>query len=331
MGAPISLDAIASLPPDPGATFAVRGLLTTSVDGSSFDALGQWDGLSPGAWWQGGLLDVEAGGLVIVQRHPEQHEYVFARSGAEGPGCAAAGVASPCFVPRIAALAHERLRLRSELAATLSGNIEVVGPMGSSFSGAVGHGIVGKPAIVVAVVVVAVSAGGAFILMKRRAKGLLGRVRTAARHALRVLGRDPSLAALRAPIRAMIARATELDAARRACVRKVAKLDRNALERQRDGYARAPEHRDVLAWINAECAEAALLEGDLAAAIAGLERIENALRVIALRARHHRGTLVRADRDDPVDDAAAELAWRDEARADLERLERAIDRQLPMP
>ena len=74
-----------------------------------------------------------------------------------------------------------------------------------------------------------------------------------------------------------------------------------------------------MTWLAAEHAEAARLEADLAASTVGLERIESALRVLAMRARAHRGVSARARRADPVDAVAVELELREEGLAEAER------------
>jgi hypothetical protein len=96
-------------------------------------------------------------------------------------------------------------------------------------------------------------------------------------------------------------------------------MDRTALERRREACARSssPEAGEALTWLTAECAEAARLESDLASSVVGLERIESALRVVALRTREHRGTRARIAKNDPVDALALELELREEARAEV--------------
>ncbi len=119
----------------------------------------------------------------------------------------------------------------------------------------------------------------------------------------------------------MLARACDLDRARVACERRLARIDRAALDRKRDAFARsgAPEAAEALAWLTAEQAEAERLASDLSSSVVGLQRIESALRVVTLRVREHRGTRARIARHDPVDAAAAELALRDEASAEADR------------
>ena len=315
----LPLDRATSLALDPGAQVVVRGLVTTSVDGSSFDPAMQWDGLSPGASRPGGLFDLPSGGLRIVEQHAERHEYVLASTGSVGPSCAAVGVASPCLVPRLASLAHERLRTQGELAATLHGGVEVEGVIAAPVPG-VAPETVGK-AVVVGVLMVAV--GFSLLLvrwLRRRSQSALGRVRAASRVALRAIRGDTSLDRLRSEVRSMLTRAHELDEARRACARRLSHIDRGALDRKRDAYARSssPEAAETLAWLTAEQAEAERLESDLSSSVLGLQRIESALRVVTLRVREDRGTRARIAHHDPVDAAADELHLRDEARREAD-------------
>jgi len=317
MATALPLDRVTSLLLDSGAHVAVRGLATTSLDGSSFDAAVQWDALSPGASRAGGLFDFAAGGLRLVEQHPERHEYVLAATGAVGPACAAAGAESPCLVPRLAELAHERLRTREELATTLSGEVQVEGAIAGAPAAGVGVGV----AVAVAVgVAVGVAIAVAVVRARRAAHVELRRVRATAREAMRAMRGDPTFDRVREHVRAMLARAFELDRARCACARKLAVLDRGALERKREACARsaAPEAGEALSWLTAECAEAARLESDLASSVIGLQRIESALRVFALRLREYRGTRARMTRADPVDAAASELEIRDDSLTEAE-------------
>jgi hypothetical protein len=320
MATPLPLDRVTALAMDRGGQVVVHGLVTTSVDGSAFDAVMQWDGLAAGASRPGGLFDLAAGALRVAEQHPERHEYVLAATGGAGPACQAAGVPSPCLVPRLASLAHERLKTQGELAATLHGGVEL-------------EGVIAAPVPVVApetfhaaeVAATAVLLVGAALLvvrwLRRRSQTALGRVRGAARVALRAIRGDASLDRLRGEVGAMLARARELDAARRACALRLARIDRGALDRKRDAYARSssPEAAETLTWLTAEVAEAERLESDLASSVLGLQRIESALRVVTLRVREDRGTRARVARHDPVDAAAAELQIRDEARHEADR------------
>jgi hypothetical protein len=317
MATPLPLDRVTALALDPGARVVLHGLVTTSVDGSSFDVAMQWDGLSPGAARPGGLFDLASGGLRVVEQHPERHEYTLASTGSAGPACAAAGVESPCLVPRMASLAHERLKTQGELAATLHGGVELEGVIVPPVAPAVVRGL--TLAGIATVVFVAAALGLAWL--RRRSRSALGQVRAAGRVALRSLRGDTSLDRLRAEVRSMLARARELDEARRACASRLARIDRPALDRKRDAYARSgsPEAAETLAWLTAEQAEAERLASDLSSSVLGLQRIESALRVVTLRVREERGTRARIARNDPVDAAAAELHLRDEAQREADR------------
>jgi hypothetical protein len=323
MATPLPLDRVTALALDPGAQVVVHGLVTTSIDGSAFDPVMQWDGMAGAAAAPrpGGLFDLAAGGLRLVEQHPERHEYVLAATGTPGPACAAAGATSPCLVPRLAALAHERLRTGTELAATLTGDVELDGAIAPPPPPVVTDGqarALGAGGVLVAL---AIAAWLVLAWVRRRARTEMGRVSSAARVALRALRRDPTLDPVRRQVRAMVDRASSLESARRACLRRLAGIDRAALERKRDAHARsnAPEAADALAWLTAECAEAERLESDLASSVLGLQRIESALRVIALRVREHRGMRARVVRADPVDLAAEELRLRDEALHEADR------------
>jgi hypothetical protein len=316
MATALSLDRVTSLALDPGAHVVVQGLVTTSVDGSSFDAVMQWDGLSPGASRTGGLFDLPAGGLRVVEQHAERHQYVLASTGDPGPGCVAAGVESPCFVPRTAALAHERLRTQGELEATLVGAVAVEGVVLPPVAPAIVSGITAAGMLAVA----ALTIGLVLAWVRRHSRSALGRVRAAGRDALRAIRGDTSLDRVRSEVRAMLSRARALDQARIACTRRLSGIDRGALDRKRDAYAcsTAPDAAETLRWLSAEQDEAQRLESDLSASVLGLQRIESALRVVTLRVREDRGTRARVARHDPVDAAASELTLRDEARREAE-------------
>jgi len=297
------LGRVTPLSVDPGARVVLRGTVRTSVDGSVFDALA--------------LFDPAAGGLRLAGQHPDRQEYVLAPTGGPGPACVAAGEPSPCLAPRLAELAHERLRTGAELASTLSGRVELEATAGPAIPPAAlrdaltGAVIVGVVAVVVALLAAA----------RRLARSPMGRVRAAAREATRATRGDATLQRLRGQVSVLLARATQLDVARRACLRRLRRIDRAALAKRVEARARstAPGAADALEWLTAERAEATRLESDVAASLAGLERIESALRVMALRARAHRGVSARTARADPVDTVAAELALRDEGLAEVDR------------
>ena len=266
------------------------------------------------------MFDLAAGGLRLVEQHPDSHEYKLASTGTVGPGCVAAGMDSPCLVPRLAVLAHERLHTASEFAGTLTGGVELDGIVAPPVP-AMAPETVSALSVVAVVVALVTAAWLALVSLRRRARTALGRVRTATRDAIRATSRDPSLEPVRLQVRAMLERATQLDVARRACIAKLARIDRSSLERRREAAARStsPEAAEALTWLTEEQAEAHRLECDLSSSVLGMERIESALRVVTLRAREHRGTRARVERGDPVDVAALELALRDEAMVEVER------------
>jgi hypothetical protein len=321
MGSLVPLDRVTALPLDPGATFAIHGLVRTSLDGSVFDVAWQSDGLSPGHWRTGGLFDLAAGGLRISglrvgPQHPD-HEYTLTSTGPVGPACVAAGLSTPCLVPRTAELAHERLQTVAEFASTLSGGVE----MDPAVVPPIPRETLNEAAVVGAVLAVVGFLTGLVLFARRRARTALGRVRAVAREALRLSRGDLTLEPLGAHVRSLVDRATQLDVARGACLRALQRIDRKALEHRAEACARSnvPEAAEALQWLTAERAEAARLESDLAASVVGLERIESALRVVVLRARESRFVQARAPKADPVDDVARELELREEGLAEAAR------------
>ncbi len=154
-------------------------------------------------------------------------------------------------------------------------------------------------------------------LTRRMARSALGRVRIAARQALRATAGDATLERVRESIRALVARAVEHDRVRRACLRRMRRIDRTALDDRVDACARSsvPEAAGALACLTSERAEAVRLESDCAASVMELERIESALRVVALRARVRHGQPATSD---PVEALVAELDLRDQAFAEVD-------------
>jgi hypothetical protein len=304
MGAPVPLDRVTTLALDPGADVIVAGVVRTSTDGSTFDAPA--------------MFDLDGGGLHLVAAR-EGHAFVLGATGHPGTGCATAGVASPCLVPRVAELAHERLETRGELAATLTGGIEI-------------ESVVVPPPPPAPDPTPAIAVGGAIAfaltalwlvvaLLRQRARSAIGRVRSAARQALGATRGDATLERVREEILAMVARARDLDEARRACKKRLSGIDRAALDRKREAHARiaSPDAADALAWLTAEQAEVERLESDHASSLLGLARLESALRVVTMRVREHRGTRARVELHDPADEVAVELRIRDETHAEVDR------------
>jgi len=304
----LPLDRVTALSMDPGAVVGLSGRVTASLDGSSFDAAS--------------LFDFGAGGLRVVDTDPAHFAYVLAPTGQDAPACAAVG-GLPCLVPRLDTLAHQRLHTAAELASTLSGSIELEShPKPSS-----------APAILGALALVALClaaglgiAWTALALSRRAARTAMGRIRLAARRALRATREDATLEAARTHIRALVDRARHLDALRRSCARKLARIDRGALERRADACERAivPVAAAALASFAAERAAAVQLESDHGSAVVELERIESTLRTAALRvggAAVPRGVRLgpgAAAYADPVEALVAELDLRDEAIAEAD-------------
>jgi hypothetical protein len=292
----VPLDRVTALVIEPGGRFELHGLMTAGLDGATFDAAR--------------LFDFGAGGLRLVDT-PGAHVYQVEATGETAAACASLGVPSPCLVPRLNEIAQERLATVAELAPTLSGHIELeshAAPAAAAsaiLGTALGVGVVLAAAVFVAIAV-----------SRRMGRSALGRVLRAARRARRAARGDGTLAAMRKPIRALVDRARHVDAARRACARKLARIDRAALERRVDALLRssAKNGAAALAIVHAERAEVTRLEGEHAAAVVELERIESALRVATLRA----GTLSLAVRVDPVEVLVSELELRDQAVAEAD-------------
>ncbi|MBW2529537.1 MAG: hypothetical protein JRI23_35495 [Deltaproteobacteria bacterium] len=116
------------LPVEPGSTVVLRGAYRSGLDGSVVDAVATtWpDGVPEGtAVAPGGMVDLEAGGLVLIDHHAEHHVVRVEVSGAPAPGCDALGLSSPCLVMRTESLAHGRLATVGEWTRSLSGRIRV--------------------------------------------------------------------------------------------------------------------------------------------------------------------------------------------------------------
>ena len=300
----LPIDRVTAIALDPGARVVVGGAVRTSIDGSVF---GVPD-----------LFDLQAGGL-RVEGPSSELQYTLTPTGGIGTGCALAGVQSPCLVPRIGQLAHARLKTQGELMSTLTGSVSIESVLPPPPAPPVTPAVVSVLEVVAALTAALVVVTALRRWAARRTRTALGRVRSAAREAMRATTGDATLVGVRTQIQAMLERATKLDGARRACARRLAKMDSATLERRREACARSssPEAAEALTWLTAECAEAARLESDLASSVVGLERIESALRVVALRTREHRGTRARVAQGDPVDAMALELELRDEAFAEV--------------
>jgi hypothetical protein len=298
----------------------VRGELRSSLDGSTFDAVTQRDQFPPLAGHPaprlGGLFDPGAGGLRVVEQDPATHVYRLAPTGAAGPACEEAGVASPCLVPRLGVLAHERLVTVGAFGATLGGRIEAeplappaVSAQAASAFGwlAAGAGLLGAAAL-------------ARHVRRARRASAIGQVRAAAAEARRALTGDVTLARAREQIEPLLARAEELDRARHACAARLARLEPGRLESRRAAWAgsTAPDAAVALAALDAEAAEADQVAIDLSSAVAGMERIASSLRALVLHARAERGTRAVVAGHDPVEAMRGELAMRDDATSEAD-------------
>jgi hypothetical protein len=298
----------------------MRGELRSSFDGSTFDAVTQRDQFPSLAGEPaprlGGLFDPGAGGLRVVEQDPATHVYRLAPTGAVGRACEAAGLASPCLVPRLAELAHERLVTAEAFGATLGGRIEAeaqappaVSPAAESTFGwlAAGAGLLGAAAL-------------ARHVRRARRASAMGQVRAAAAEARRALRGDATLARVRDQLEPLLERAEELDRARGACAARLARLEPARLVSRRAAWAgsTAPDAAVALAALDAEAAEADQVAVDLASAVAGMERIASSLRALALRARAERGTRAVVAGHDPVEAMRGELALRDDATSEAD-------------
>jgi hypothetical protein len=299
----------------------LRGELRSSFDGSTFDAVTQRDQFpnlaGAPAPRLGGLFDPDAGGLRVVEQDPATHVYRLAPTGTVGSACADVGVTSPCLVPRLAELAHERLVTVETFGATLGGRIEaealpppVVSAGVESALGwlAAGAGLLGAAVLV------------RHVRRARRASAI-GQVRAAAAEAWRALRGDATLARAREQIEPLVARAEELDRARVACAARLARLEPTRLAGRRAAWAgsTAPDAAVALAALDAEAAEADQVAVDLSSAVAGMERIASSLRALVLHARAERGTRAVAAGHDPVEAMRGELALRDDATSETDR------------
>jgi hypothetical protein len=308
----LPLDRVTAIAIEPGTRFEIHGRVVASVDGSSFDGAE--------------LFDFRSGGLQLVDTIADRVSYVLEATGQDAPACAALGAPSPCLIPRLATLAHERLRTETEFASTLSGSITLearspaaVPPAGASHGAAsvAARGLAGACLVAVFVWV-------ALALARRAGQTAMGRVRLAARRALRATRGDATLEPVRQRIRALVDRARVVDAVRRASTRTLSRVDRAALDRRAHALALAPAPQAAAsAGIEAERAEVARLDGERASAVVEFERIESALRVVALRARTRVaafGEPGAASAPDAVDTLIGELDLRDQAIAEAQNI-----------
>ncbi len=255
----------------PGDRVVVHGTVATSWDGARFPA--------------SALFDAEAGGLRVAENG------AFVATGAQGAACAAAGVSSPCLVPRLEELAHARLLTVEELRRTLSGSVVLeLTPAPVPVS---------RTPLVLSVIAICAAIAGACAAALAFARRLrvryeataMGAVHSAAHAARRATGNDPTLTALRADVERMVSEAREVA---RAC--------------QECEAALARPHGDF----PAELAERERLQNDLLTARTRLSELAAALRLIPLRVREHRD-LARRLGASPIERVSTELSLRDRA------------------
>jgi hypothetical protein len=300
----------------PGEVVTIHGSARTSFDGAVFDATTTTTdtGTRPG-----GLYHVDGVGLRIVEQHVDTHDVKLVATGEAAPTCSAAGLSSPCLVPRTKELAHERLLTEGELAKTLTGSIEVTiptpppPPIVSSSTSHAFLGALGASLVVAAAIV-------AWRWRNEKKRTPLAQVHAAAAEARARTAGDPTLASIRAEIDGLVHRAQGLDAARIACAKRLARIDRGAIARKRAAWAASssPGAREASQWMAAEEAEGEKLARDHASTIAGLEQVATALRVVALQAREERGMRVVETTRAALDNVAAELTMREDALAEVE-------------
>ena len=129
----------------------------------------------------------------------------------------------------------------------------------------------------------------------------------------------PTLAAQHAAVGDLVERALQLEAQGRECGERLRRIDRDGIARRIEEQTHSGATDDALVWLTRERDEAERLEREVAATRTGLERIESALRVVALRARDAPpdGTI---DPSAPLDALADEIDLRASCLAEAERI-----------
>jgi len=269
---------ITALALPPGASATIEGVVETSFDGTRLSARE--------------LFDFEAGGIRVAR--VDGARVVLEAADAPGAACAAAGVASPCLVPRIADHAHARLMTVEDFRASLKGDLAMsiaVPPAPPSRA----------PLVVAVLALLAAALTTALGLLARRRSSPFGRVSIAASLARRAAGSDPTLSIVREEIERMVEHARDVERIRRGCV--------DALEKVRAAPGqRLAEERD----------EERRLTDDHARAVGRLNEIAAALRLVPLRVREARN--VRFGGPAPIEAIVAELSLRERAMSEASRL-----------
>ncbi len=273
-----------------GEEVLVDGAVVSSFDGSAYDAV---------AWFE-----MDGAGLRLGKPRPMSLARVFVATGEDGPQCRAIGLSSPCLVPKVRELAHDRLLTEQEFVHTLKGGFEVSGsrtPVPAFTAGEERGGALGALGALVAIF----AAAGLSARKKKNATPL-GQVLTAAREARHRTRGDVTLAALRSQIDTLVARARELDRIHRACADRQKWLENVSGARS----------QKVTAWAATERAEAERIEADRTSALTELAQIASALRVIALSTQ---SSELKGTTEDPLAAVAEELTLREDARREVER------------
>lgn len=292
---PLDLVTARSLTLAPGETFVVRGLVRTSHDGVSYDAVRRYD--DAGEPRLGGLLATDGVGLHVTRAERGVTELVA--SGEDAPLCRAAGLAPPCLVPRTASLAHERLLGLGELLPTLSGvlNLELPKPITPPL---VPPRLLAWP---LAVVLSLAAALGAVLLAHRIRTRPLARVRRAAVEARRGVAGLTSAARLAKQIDTLVAHAESLARAEHALATRLAR------EEKRRATGSTP-------FATREASERDRLRAERDRARARLVEIETALRVLAMKAVRAEGSLTETEAS--LTELDRDLAIVDEAEREAE-------------
>jgi hypothetical protein len=304
-----------------GGELVVRGSVTTTNDGTIFDAARRTQTSGPNAGTRpGGIYELDRAGLRVSAYDEKTHTVHLVSSGAAAPACAAAGLAAPCLVPRTKDLAFERLLTQEEFARTLTGSLDAdipTSPVAAvetpSHALSYGAGVAGLALIAFVV------AG----VRRDRRQTLLAQIQAAAKKARAATEGDVTLAELAKKVKTLTERAEVLDKTRQSLEARLATVDRAAFEKKKAEIAAGTddEHKKhVLEVLAREVAETEKLETDLKAANAGLERILTALRVIPLSTRGDKNVRVKADKGDDVDAALSELDMRAEAEEEAARI-----------
>lgn len=301
----------------PGEELVLKGTVRTSFDGTVYDAITRTDLRPEGPLTRrGGLFEPEATGFRVASHDLAKHEVHLVATGTASEACAAAGMPTPCLLPRVTEAAHERLLTATEFRATLVGELSADLPdappaaVPPTRAAGAGSGALGLFLALLALV--------GLVVVRRNTP--MSAVKRAASRALGEIKGDRAFATLRAKIDALLQHAEKLEQARKTTEARLAKLDLAALEAKSHALVTAGAADDVRTWADRELEEGRRLQRDHEKAVFGLERVVSALGVVALASREERGVRV----DDAVKDALAEvedeLVLREQALTEADEL-----------